>query len=73
MKELYIPFMVIGAMLASAISGVAMGKLFGTKSAYVEIARKCAADGRFVLSRDGISWTYSCSKPKVDLTDPTVP
>lgn len=47
-----------------------VGAHIGTSSAERRIAQDCAADGRFTVERKGISWVYTCSKPKLGLIQP---
>ena len=41
------------------------GARIGTHQAELGIAQDCAADGYFVIERDGTPWVYACSMPKL--------
>ena len=42
-----------------------LGLKVGIDGTELGIAQDCAADGYFVIERDGTPWRYTCSKPKL--------
>ena len=47
-----------------------VGYTTGIAATERRISQDCSADGQFRIERKGISWVYSCSKPKLDLIKP---
>lgn len=56
--------LIVAAWFIAAACGAA-GIKIGVDGAETRITQDCAADGYFDVTRDGVSWRYTCSDPKL--------
>ena len=61
-KEFWmVTIMIVGSLATGFAGGVDLAREALTK----DIAQACARDKSFELVRGGITWTYTCSNPRI--------